>query len=159
MSVLVRVALKDSKEKAAMYLGWIGFALVIIGLFSPWGTYTYRPGTNYSVSGFATTYGFFLVIGALAITAGLLSSTVKLSSVSIAFLGTGAMGTILFTGMFLTSYYGQGPYGYPEIQYMSVGSFITLTGGFATVASAILYSLHVRTPTTEEKPQTSTPAA
>jgi hypothetical protein len=157
MSVLVRVALKDSKEKAAMYLGWVGFALVIIGLFSPWGTY--RSGfTNYSVSGFTTTYGFFLIIGALAITAGLLSSTVKLSSASIAFLGTGAMGTILFTGMFLTTYYGQGPPYYSQIQYISVGSFITLIGGFATVASAILYSLHVRTPTTEEKPQTSTPA-
>lgn len=141
-----------------MYLGWVGFAVVIIGLFLPWGTYTYRPGTNYPVSGFTTTYGFFLILGALAIIAGLLSSTVKPSSASIAFLGTGAMATVLMAGEFLTAYYEQGPYYYSMIQYISVGSFITVIGGVVALVSAILYSLHLRTPASENKTQTATPA-
>jgi len=159
MSILVRVALTDSKEKSAIYLSWIGFILVIVGLFLPWGTYERFNGLElqtYFISGFATSYGFFLIIGALAVTAGLLSSTVKPSSASIAFLGTGTMATILITSWFLlTYYYQQGLYPYTDIQNISIGSFITFAGGIVAFASAVLYSLRFRTPTSEERTQAS----
>lgn len=83
---------------------------------------------------------------------------VKPSSATVGFLGAAGLGTAIIAALFISDYYQLGPsFPYQQVKDISVGSFITLTGGIATLASAILYSLHFRTPISENKTQTGTP--
>ena len=138
-----------AKERSAMYLGWIGFAVILVGIFLPWGTQEttiYLPTTQREVrwiSGITWTYGSNLIVGCLAAIAGLLSSNVKASKLTVAFLGSGGLLVILAAGVFISSYYMQ-VYAYPQILDMSIGSFVTLIGGICELVAAFLYTQHAR---------------
>jgi len=131
------------KERLAMYFGWIGFVLIIVGIFLPWGTYgTY--GTRW-ISGLTWAYGFYLLVGCVIIIPSILGLMMKAYKVAIVFLGVGGLMIIFGAGLFISSYYEKYPYISPFIQDISFGSFITLIGGILELLAAFLYTQHVRT--------------
>jgi len=132
-----------------MYLGWIGFAFILVGIFLPWGTYettAYPPPAEREIrwiSGITWSSSFYLIVGCVAALAGLLSSNVKASKVTVAFLGSGALVIILAAGLFISSYYTK-VYVYPQILDLWIGSFFTLIGGICELLAAFLYTQHAR---------------
>ncbi|MCW3977455.1 MAG: hypothetical protein NWE77_05940 [Candidatus Bathyarchaeota archaeon] len=135
-----------AKESVAMYLGWLGLIVILVGIFLPWGTYEtpsyVSPQRERVVSGMTWSWGFYLQIGCVAAVAGLLSSTVKASRLTVAFLGSGGLLVILMAGYFVSSFYEQLDV-YPQIQDIGTGAFITLTGGICVLLAAVLYSRQV----------------
>ncbi len=142
-------AMQSTEEKLAMYLGGIGFVLMLVGIFLPWGAYetlTYPPPSQPEVrwfSGLTWTSGSYLMIGLVVAVAGLLGSAVKASKFTVAVLGAGALLIILGTGLFISSYY-ENLYGYPQIVNISTGSFVTLIGGICEILAAFLYTQYAR---------------
>jgi hypothetical protein len=142
-----------AKERVAMYVGWLGLIVILVGIFLPWGMYE---TTRYVyplpedepepevhvVSGMTWSYGFYMQIGCVGAVAGLLSSTVKASKLTVAFLGSGGLLVILAVGFFISSFYEKLDV-YPQIQDIGTGSFITLIGGICVLLTAVLYTRQV----------------
>ncbi len=136
-------AVVKSAEKSATTCGWIGFGLILAGILLPWGTYS-GLGERFQ-TGLTSTSDSYLILGSISVLTGLLASLRKPSNVSNIFLGGGGLVAIIGAVRWISFYYGPPPLDHPIIYAISVGPFVTISGGILAILAAVLCALHKRT--------------